>query len=76
LAKFSEVFSTTAQVVLSLFLIGMGMLGIYLIVSGRSFLFAAYIATWLIHGFYLDTLVRRFSRLRQQMKALPKKVNV
>jgi CcmD family protein len=32
------------------------------------FLFAAYIATWLIHGVYLGSLVRRFSRLRQQMK--------
>jgi CcmD family protein len=38
-----------------------------------KFLFAAYIATWLIHGFYLGTLVRRFSRLRQQMKELGKK---
>jgi CcmD family protein len=32
------------------------------------FLFAAYIATWVIHGVYLGSLVRRFSRLRQQMK--------
>ena len=37
-----------------------------------KFLFAAYIATWLIHGFYLGTLVRRFSRLRQQLKDLGK----
>lgn len=36
------------------------------------FLFAAYIATWLIHGFYLGTLVRRFNRLRQQWKELNK----
>jgi CcmD family protein len=35
-----------------------------------KFLFAAYIATWLIHGFYLGTLVRRFSRLRQELKDL------
>jgi CcmD family protein len=33
-----------------------------------KFLFAAYIATWVIHGIYLGSLVRRFSRLRQQMK--------
>ncbi|MGA2100080.1 MAG: CcmD family protein [Candidatus Sulfotelmatobacter sp.] len=33
-----------------------------------KFLFAAYIATWLIHGVYLGTLVRRFSKLRQQLK--------
>jgi CcmD family protein len=33
-----------------------------------KFLFAAYIATWVIHGAYLASLVRRFSRLRRQMK--------
>ena len=33
-----------------------------------KFLFAAYIATWVIHGAYLGSLVRRFSQLRQQMK--------
>jgi len=33
-----------------------------------KFLVAAYIATWVIHGVYLGTLVRRFSRLRQQLK--------
>ena len=38
-----------------------------------KFLFAAYIATWVIHGFYLGSLVRRFSRLRQQLKDLGKK---
>jgi len=38
-----------------------------------KFLFAAYIATWVIHGFYLGSLVRRFSRLRQQVKDLGKK---
>ena len=37
-----------------------------------KFLFAAYIATWLIHSFYLGTLVRRFSRLRQQLRELSK----
>ncbi len=33
-----------------------------------KFLFAAYIATWLIHGIYLGSLIRKFSRLRQQLK--------
>ena len=33
-----------------------------------KFLFAAYIATWVIHGVYLGSLVRRFSRLRRQMR--------
>ena len=37
-----------------------------------KFLFAAYLATWLIHAFYLGTLLRRFSRLRQQLKELKK----
>jgi len=41
--------------------------------NGIKFLFAAYIATWLIHGFYLATLVRRFSRLREQLRELGKK---
>jgi len=37
------------------------------------FLFAAYIATWVIHGVYLGTLVRRFSKLRQQLKDVGRK---
>jgi len=37
-----------------------------------KFLFAAYIATWAIHLFYISTLVRRFSRLRQQLRELGK----
>jgi CcmD family protein len=37
------------------------------------FLYAAYIATWTIHLFYIGTLVRRFSRLRREMKELGKK---
>jgi hypothetical protein len=36
------------------------------------FLFAAYIATWIIHGTYLGTLVRRFSRLKKDLDELPK----
>ena len=37
-----------------------------------KFLYAAYIATCLIHGFYLGSLARRYSRLRQRMKDLGK----
>jgi CcmD family protein len=37
-----------------------------------KFLFAAYIATWMIHGVYLATLVRRFSRLRRELKEMRK----
>jgi len=32
-----------------------------------KFLFAAYIATWVIHGTYLGTLVRRFGRLKKEL---------
>ena len=38
--------------------------------NALKFLFAAYLATWLIHGIYLGTLVRRFSRLRAELKDL------
>ncbi|MGA2412876.1 MAG: hypothetical protein ABSF59_00420 [Candidatus Sulfotelmatobacter sp.] len=34
------------------------------------FLWAAYIATWLIHGLYLGSIVRRYRRVRRQMKDL------
>ena len=37
-----------------------------------KFLYAAYVATWLIHAVYLGSLVRRYGRLRQQMKELRK----
>ena len=37
-----------------------------------KFLFAAYIATWVIHSFYIGTLVRRFSRLRRELRELGK----
>jgi CcmD family protein len=40
--------------------------------NALKFLFAAYIATWVIHAFYLGTLVRRFSRLREQLRELGK----
>jgi CcmD family protein len=38
--------------------------------NALKFLFAAYLATWLIHGVYLGTIVRRFSRLRRELKEL------
>jgi len=37
-----------------------------------KFLFAAYIATWVIHGVYLGSVVQRFSQLRKQLKELGK----
>ena len=37
-----------------------------------KFLFAAYVATWVIHLFYIGTIARRFSKLRQQLKELGK----
>jgi CcmD family protein len=40
--------------------------------NASKFLYAAYIATWVIHASYLGTLVRRFRRLRQQLKELGK----
>jgi CcmD family protein len=40
--------------------------------SSIKFLYAAYTATWLIHACYIYSLVRRYRRLRQQMKDLGK----
>jgi CcmD family protein len=40
--------------------------------NGVKFLFAAYVATWVIHLSYISTLVRRFSRLREQLRELGK----
>jgi len=40
--------------------------------NATRFLIAAYVATWLIHGGYILSLVRRFRQLRQQMKELGK----
>jgi CcmD family protein len=37
-----------------------------------KFLYAAYIATWTIHVLYIGSLVRRYGRLRKQMKELGK----
>jgi CcmD family protein len=35
--------------------------------SGMSYLYAAYIATWVIHVAYLGTLLRRYIRLRNEI---------
>ncbi|MGO9084493.1 MAG: hypothetical protein ACLQBK_04640 [Candidatus Sulfotelmatobacter sp.] len=35
--------------------------------NALKFLFAAYIATWVIHAIYLGTVIRRFRRLRQEL---------
>jgi CcmD family protein len=37
------------------------------------YLYAAYVATWLIHAVYLGSLVRRYDRLRQRLREIGKK---
>jgi hypothetical protein len=37
-----------------------------------KFLIAAYVATWVIHGVYLGSLVRRFGRQRREEKDVGK----
>ena len=37
------------------------------------YLYAAYVATWVIHAVYLGSLVRRFDRLRQRLREISKK---
>ena len=36
------------------------------------YLYAAYIATWAIHGGYLFILARKYSRIRKEMERLKK----
>jgi len=40
--------------------------------SSVHYLYAAYIATWLIHGCYLGSLALRYRRLRERKKDLRK----
>ena len=40
--------------------------------SAIKFLYAAYVATWLIHALYIGSLLSRYRRLRQRMKELGK----
>jgi len=35
-----------------------------------SYLYAAYIATWVIHLSYIGSLVRRYNRLRKEIQEL------
>ena len=39
---------------------------------GNGYLFAAYAVTWIIHIAYLATIVRRYSRLKQEIDELKK----
>lgn len=41
--------------------------------NSTNYLYAAYIATWLIHAVYLGILVRRYGRLRAELKDLDRK---
>ncbi|MGH9515324.1 MAG: hypothetical protein ACRD3P_06560 [Terriglobales bacterium] len=36
--------------------------------NSMHYLYAAYIATWVIHGTYLTILVRKYSRIRKEME--------
>jgi len=38
-----------------------------------TYLYAAYVATWLIHIGYLSSLVRRYTRLKSEIDELRKK---
>jgi CcmD family protein len=37
-----------------------------------KFLYAAYVATWVIHGIYLGSIVRRYKRVRERMRDVGK----
>ena len=37
-----------------------------------NYLYAAYIATWIIHGTYLAILVRKYASIRREMESLKK----
>jgi CcmD family protein len=36
------------------------------------YLYAAYVATWVIHGTYLAILVRKYSKIRHELESLKK----
>ena len=38
-----------------------------------TYLYAAYVATWLIHVAYLGHLVRRYTRLKREIEDLKRK---
>jgi len=39
--------------------------------NSMHYLYAAYIATWVIHGTYLTILMRKYSRIRKEMEKKP-----
>ena len=41
--------------------------------NALNYLYAAFIATWVIHIVYLTTVVRRYSRLRGELEELKRK---
>ncbi len=43
--------------------------------NSMHYLYAAYIATWAIHGTYLVILARKYRRLKQEMDALRRKAS-
>ena len=40
--------------------------------NSLHYLYAAYIATWVIHGVYLTILARKYSKVRKEMQGLKK----
>ena len=40
--------------------------------NSMHYLYAAYIATWVIHGAYLAILVRKYARVQREMERLRK----
>ena len=40
--------------------------------SGNPYLFAAYVAVWIIHIGYLSTIVARYARLKREIQELKK----
>ena len=43
--------------------------------NSMHYLYAAYIATWVIHGTYLTILVRKYSRIRREMERKPSAIS-
>lgn len=40
--------------------------------NSMHYLYAAYVATWAIHGTYLWILLRKYSKIRKEMEKLEK----
>lgn len=40
--------------------------------NSLHYLYAAYVATWAIHGTYLWILLRKYSKIRREMEKLKK----